>query len=299
MISIAIPIYNVDITPLITSLYEQAVALDVPFQFVLIDDASKEEIQSKNRILASWQYVNYIQLEKNIGRSRIRNLFIHHTIYPYILFMDCDMQVIRHDFLQKYLSECKKNIVCVGGVHYETPCNNPAHLLHWRVGTSREMIDVQLRKKQPNRYFFTSNFLIDKELFQQVQFNEQLQGYGYEDLWYGKELMEREIPIVHIDNPLAHLGLEEAGVFLKKIREGMHNLLRINDILQREKSLTTLNIKILQLYRKIKQWKLQKPIAMVFSVIKKHVENNLTSNRPKMWCFDLYRIGYLCSITQN
>lgn len=53
----------------------------------------KKVLKKINRTLESKQ-VKYIELKKNIGRAKIRNLFIEYTTNPYLLFLDCDTKII-------------------------------------------------------------------------------------------------------------------------------------------------------------------------------------------------------------
>ena len=41
MLSVTIPVYNFDITPLVQCLYEQLTRAQVPFEIILLDDGSK------------------------------------------------------------------------------------------------------------------------------------------------------------------------------------------------------------------------------------------------------------------
>ncbi|MBK9012976.1 MAG: hypothetical protein IPM82_02230 [Saprospiraceae bacterium] len=65
----------------------------------------------------------------------------------------------------------------------------------------------------------TNNFLIPRQLFLEIQFDETLRQYGHEDTLFGMELARRQVPIVHIDNPLEHIGLEPVDVFLRKTEQ--------------------------------------------------------------------------------
>lgn len=55
MISILIPTYNAVCLPLIEKVHSQAVALQIPFEILLADDASREDIRQQNRKITEWQ----------------------------------------------------------------------------------------------------------------------------------------------------------------------------------------------------------------------------------------------------
>ena len=66
--------------------------LNESIEIVLIDDASDLENKAKNRLLK--EYCKIIELETNVGRSKIRNLFVSECKNPYLLFLDCDSEII-------------------------------------------------------------------------------------------------------------------------------------------------------------------------------------------------------------
>ena len=50
--------------------------------------------------------------------------------------------------------------------------------------------------------------MISKTCFEQISFNEDLQGYGHEDTLFGYELDKKNIQIHHLDNPVLN-GLDK------------------------------------------------------------------------------------------
>ncbi len=68
MLSVCIPVYNVDVTKLVSDLHTQIQKLNESIEIVLIDDASDLEIKVKNRLLK--EYCKIIELETNVGRSK-------------------------------------------------------------------------------------------------------------------------------------------------------------------------------------------------------------------------------------
>ena len=98
MLAICIPIYNQDVTLLIAELEKQIKGVNHPIEIVLIDDASQANYKSLNEPLSNRH--TYIELKENIGRSRIRNLFLKYTSATYLLFLDCDALIHQPDFLK-------------------------------------------------------------------------------------------------------------------------------------------------------------------------------------------------------
>lgn len=295
MISICIPIYNFDVTNLVTELHKQACELNVPFEIVLLDDASQEEWKQINRSLTDLSKVYYIELAQNTGRSKIRNLLAQKAQYPYLIFMDCDMMVVKGDFLRNYLNICKEGIVCSGGRTYPAEPQDAKYILHWTLGVNREVQDAAFRNKHPNRRFLTNNFLIDREILLRLKFDERLVGYGYEDILFGYELSKLNIRIQHIDNPLCHIGLDATPVLLEKMQHSLHNLHLISNFTRQDPQFAQ-TVKILCVFRFLNKWKLTRMMASLFRKFQHPLERNLYSEKPSLLLFDLYRLAYLCHI---
>ena len=79
MISICIPIHNYNAVKLINSIYRQAEKIKIPFEIIAIDDGSEDEFIKLNSSISNLKNVQFISLKKNIGRSKIRNLFLDKT----------------------------------------------------------------------------------------------------------------------------------------------------------------------------------------------------------------------------
>lgn len=295
MISICIPIYNFDVTQLVRELHHQAILLGVPFQILLIDDASKDEFRTPNKSLATLQYVDYFQLEKNLGRTGIRNLLAERASYPYLLFMDCDSKIKHGDYLKRYLPFCNSGIICSGGREYLEKPQDKRLIFHWTVGVKKEVVDAETRAKTPNKSFMSCNFLIDKKIFRTVKFDERLKGYCNEDTLFGIELDRNGIRIQHIDNPLYHIGLEPAEEFLTKIENGLRNLHKIDRILDHD-ALFINSVTVMRAYSKLKKHKLAPFVAFSFLILRNAVKRNLLGKHPNMKLFDYYKMGYLCLV---
>ena len=294
MLSICIPIYNYDLSPLVNSLHEQGKTLDIPFEIILADDASDNFYRNLNQKLNNLEHVKYIQLEKNIGRAKIRNYLAKKANFPYLLIMDCDSITPDNKFLERYLPFCKNTniIVCGGTTHYPSPGDN-SFLLRWLYGKNREEKTAAQRNQNPNNSFMTNNFLISKKLFEKFRLNEAITGYGHEDTYFGYQLKKAGINIIHIDNPLIHTGLEPADVYVRKTEEAIHNLLKIYEITNYDQEFVNM-VSLLKTFRKIKKWRLTYFLQIIFKTFNYKIKNNLLSSNPKLWILYLYKLGYIC-----
>ncbi|MDR2086575.1 MAG: glycosyltransferase [Dysgonamonadaceae bacterium] len=296
MFSICIPVYNYDVRELVQSLHRQAMRSGLPFEILLMDDASKEEYRTVNSAI-DWPYLRYIQLTGNAGRSKIRNRLAQAAKYTYLIFMDCDSAVSSETYIDNYIPYCKPNIVCYGGRLYEEKWPHDTKYLRWKYGVKRESIPAEEREKEPNLSFMTCNFLIDKALLEKIPFDETVQGYGHEDTLFGIQLLYLGIRIQHIDNPLIHLGLEDAAVFIAKTENAVANLRRIDAILQ-EKCPEPVNHSLLiRTEQRLKKWGLLPLTAAIFTVFKPLLKRNLLSKKPSLFLFDLYKLGTLCRLS--
>jgi glycosyltransferase involved in cell wall biosynthesis len=295
MLTVCIPIYNYDISSLVEALHRQLVASGVPFEILCIDDASLPEFREQNRCL-DLSNTKYIALEQNIGRSKIRNLLAREARYPYLIFMDCDSAIPSGDYITQYINTCRPGIVCYGGCMYDSELKDISFSLRWKYGRRRESLPAGQRAKHPNRGFRTNNFLIDKSIFDAVAFNEAITAYGHEDTVFGLDLAAHGFEVTHIDNPLIHIGLEDNRTFLKKTDAGLVNLHRIERLQEGRGAGLTNSFRIIRTKNLLTTLRLQKLLSVVFKLFRPILIRQLTGRRPSLLLFDLYRLGYFCSL---
>jgi glycosyltransferase involved in cell wall biosynthesis len=291
MLSICIPVYNFNVRGLVYDLHRQAVYCDIPFEIIVMDDASESTYVKE---LVFLPHVRVIELNENIGRSKIRNALVKEAQYPYLIFMDCDSETITSSYIARYLPFCKPNTVVYGGRRYkrQKPFTS-TFSLHWKYGTKRESLPASERQKHPNFSFCTNNFLIDKAIFNTIAFNEDLEGYGHEDTFFGLELLGHHIPILHIDNPLLHLGLEEADVFLEKTENGIANLHKVELLLKEKYPDYVGHSKLMRSKMLLKKLHLLSLSRFMLKIFKPLLRRNLLSGSPSLFAFDLYKLECL------
>lgn len=289
MISVCVPVYNFDINPLVDSLLEEIQVYNLSCEIVLIDDCSQEKFKQINK--AASNKVKYIQLTENIGRSKIRNLFLKYASNDYLLFLDCDSLIISKDFLRLYIAQLKDgvNIVCGGRVYPEGRPNR-SRLLRWKYGIKKESKTANERRIDPNKSFMTNNFLIKKSVFLLVKFEEQLTEYGHEDTLFGFELKKAGQTILHIENPILNGDIETNELFLEKSEKAIENLVFLSKTSLHADVLTA-EVSILSVAEKLKN---------VAPLIRLHhhlfgglMKSLLKAGLASVICFDLYKLGYL------
>jgi hypothetical protein len=300
MLSILIPIYNYNAVHLVRSLHKQASALHITFEILLLDDAS-DNTQSRedNLILKELAHTKLIELPTKAGRSIARNFLAGQAQYEYLLFLDCDSEPVDDDFIRRYIPYCQGECVVVcGGTAYKPIPPKRNHRLRWVYGTHFETKSAQERNKKPNTKFSTFNFLIAKDLFWSIRFNELLRNYGHEDTLFGFELRKRNCIIQHIDNPLYHTGIDENKLYLEKTRQGVENLKILYEKYP-DHDLLIKDIRLLKVYAIIEKWKLCRFFYLNYFLFKKFMLWNFNSRFPNLFLFNLYKLNYLCFLKYN
>jgi len=298
MLSICIPSYNFDLRLLIQSLTKQIYDLsDYSMEIIVIDDASEIEFRKdlKNYLP---EFVSYIQLDKNVGRAKIRNLFLNYAKYDHLFFLDADSYLIGSSFLKNYINYIKEfpNSVFCGGREYPILMEDQKRLLSWRYGIKRESKSVDVRKNHPYNSFMTNNFVIPKVVLEFIKFDERINGYGHEDTLFGLELKKNAIQILHIENPILNGDIETTERYLVKTLQGIENLIKILKFKNFDHQFIR-SVKLLNSYSKVVQF--SRLISFVFSVSKKIMEKQLQSSKPSILLFNFYKICILNQLVRE
>lgn len=293
MISVLIPVYNYNVSNLVIELNKQLINEKIEFEIICIDDSSTEQIE-ENLQLNKLNNVQFIQLAKNIGRSKIRNILAKKATFNWLLFLDADVMPELNTFTSCYLSAIKeyKSTVFCGGIVYQLTPPGKNKMLRWVYGRKREEIDFFIRNKKPYDFFLGSNFLIYKEVFNKFIFNESIVKYGYEDVVFAQKLRDNSVAVEQINNRVFHLGLEYNSVYLEKVKEALRNL----RCLDKQGIVNENFIRILKRFNFLKRYKLVWFFSIIWSLFYKILEYNLKSGKPSIFLFDIYRLTYLCSI---
>ena len=292
--SVCIPVYNFSVLNAVVELHKQSVQTGFPFEILVIDDCSAS-FKEENQKMQSFSNVRYIELEKNIGRSAIRNKLAEYAQHSYLIFMDCDIIVHNPDFIQRYLNEIPSEVVIGGCGYFMTPPNDKTHLLRWKYGISREMRQASLRNRNPHKSFSTFNFMIRKDIFDKIKFDENISGYGHEDTFFGWNLAKQNISIKHIDNNLIHASPDNSLTFISHIKNSIRNLWLLYMNIP-EKARFAEDNKLLHHYLIFRKYHLCFLISLFSKLFRPVIFKNLISDKPNMKLFDLYRLTILNEI---
>ena len=145
------------------------------------------------------------------------------------------------------------------------------------------------RRKRPYQHFHTSNFLIRRDLMLQHPFDERFRGYGYEDVFFGKQLRQAGITIDHPDNPLGFLDFEENARFIDKTEESLRTLYTFRDELRGYSQMLTVieGLHPRMLLPLVRLW------HRLFGSLERR---NLCGECPSLTIFKLYKLGYYLTL---
>lgn len=287
-LSILIPEYNYDCTPLVRALRKQVEALPrgVRAEIVVADDASTEPpgLLTRER-LAACDGVRLLALPHNVGRARIRNLLAREAAYGQLLYLDCDVALVRPDFLCRYMEEPEAAVLC-GGVTLRPDADLSARNLRYRYEQNcLPKFTLARRRAAPYQGFRTTNFRVRREVMSQYPFDASLCRYGYEDVLWGRVLREAGVEIVHTDNPIAIADFEDNARFLDKTEEGLHTLCAL------ERELRGYS-RVISCADRAARWGVAGLSARLFDLCREGLRRRLSGSRPSVRLYQLYRLGF-------
>lgn len=291
MLSVLIPTYCYDCTRLVENLLHQAERLGVDYEIVVADDASPlQEYRAKVRKINVLPHCRLIELEENVGRARIRNRLADEAQFEWLLFMDADAEVMSNSFIADYLAHTKTSaeVICGGLCHADRLPSPEVSLRYAYERRADRRRAACFRAQHPYEQFTPFNFMIRREVFQSIRFDERITEYGHEDTFFGIELGKRGTNVLHIDNPLRHVGLESNEQFLEKTRAALRNLAAMEEAMQGHSSL-------LSAYRLLHMVGMNRCVGRWFTRREQSLVECLTKGNPSVPLFFIYKLGYYCS----
>lgn len=293
MISILIPTYNYDVFPLVENLFNQCEKEGVEYEILVLDDCSNNTaIIEKNSEIRKFRNVALLRNQTNLGRTHTRKLLAKKAKYNWLLLLDADVIPAQENFISEYTKalDGKYNVV-LGGYSYTEFNNDSSTSLRWKYGTEREQAPSSERNKKPFAYVFSGNILIDKTTFLENNFNENDNIYGM-DIYFSYNLFRNNSSILHIDNPIIHLGLEKNEIFFDKALESVKSR---KTFLADKSNIKNIN-PLLKHYNHLRNLRLTKVVAALFRISEPYLKKRILSKNPNLFLFDLYRLGYICII---
>lgn len=267
MLSICIPHYNFINPLLFVELERQCLSLKIEFDIIIADDASDIAYKHYLEDFAKKKNFKVIYLEHNIGRSKTRNLLIQSSRYSLLLFLDGDSLIKSDNFIEHYLNSIKYNDLVYGGRVYEELQNYNCKL-HWLHGSKTETIAA--------KNFHSNNFLVKKNVVDNVLFDEAFTRYGYEDVVFGAMVSLKGFKMLKIDNPVVHAQLKDNQQFLNDTISALKNISYLYH--QKPELLPHLNLSILNFYLKLRKFGIHNLLRYTESFILDKLHKKLINN---------------------
>ena len=287
-VSVLIPNYNNVCVELVTVLQRQAEALGISYEILVADDASpmKEAIR-QNEDINALPHCRYIVKETNSGSAATRNFLGAQSQYPWLLFLDCDISIPDDHFLERYVTDDHEGVVN-GGICIvnDDTLNHNLRYLYEKAAEPAHTAE----KRQANRYqeFRSTNFMIERRVFEKCRFDERFTRSGYEDVLFGKMLSQQQVSVTHIDNPVMMTEFEPNADYVRKIERSLRTLYTFRNELRGYSRILTFDsgIHIGAVRGMIRLW------HRLFGGLERR---NLCGKRPCLKLFNLYRLGYYIS----
>ncbi|HTX49721.1 MAG TPA: glycosyltransferase family 2 protein [Caulobacteraceae bacterium] len=226
-LSVLIPFYRDDAARLVASLNRKGADVEI----VVLDDGSRDDALAA-RIVAAVQALSlparFIRLAKNEGRAAGRNRLADAARAEHLLFLDADMLPDHADFLDRWLAliEREAPAAAFGGISLAQTPKTRETAVHRAMALRSDCLPASVRRRAPEKYVFTSNLLVRRDLFVAEPFDAGFKGWGWEDVEWSMRISRRH-PIVHIDNPATHLGLDPAAKMAAKFEQSAANFARV------------------------------------------------------------------------
>lgn len=294
MLSLLIPTYNYNIFQLVSTIHKQAENAKIPFEIICFDDASSINFD-ENQKINLFSNSHFEVLNTNIGRSKIRNLLAKKAKYNWLLFLDADVLPENENFISEYIKHIDSKFeIIFGGYKYQNVTPDNKVILRYKYGKAREEKPANQRNLKPYGSVFSGNLFVKKELFLANNSFGDINFYGM-DIFFSYNLFKNKVPILHIDNAIYHLGLEANEVFFEKSLESVRSRKELMINLEGIEEINSL----IKYYKFLKKYKFVYFYKFLFVLCRKPFKNNILSKNPNLLFFDLYRLGYLCSLENH
>ena len=292
-ISILIPIYNSVCVKQVKELSAQAQQLNVDYEIIVADDDSPlKDVVRDNEAINDMPNCQYIVKPTNTGSAATRNFLAEKSRYPWLLFIDCDVEISNPSFLRTYILYIDNDYDVINGGIAVADIPQMGSNLRYIYEKAAEA-DHTAAKRQKQRYqeFRSTNFIIRRDVFLQNPFDERFTKSGYEDVLFGKHLKHSNAAILHIDNPVTMTEFETNPDYVAKTERNLRTLYQFRSDLRGYSRLLTLvsGIHIPAILWLMRLW------HRMFGAIERR---NLCGSRPYLLVFKLYRLGYYLSLTR-
>ena len=263
------------------------------YEICVIDDGSGNDATIRAaEAINRMPCCRFTALPDHAGKSALLNKAAAMAKYPLLLLIDSDARMHSAGFITDYLkaSEIHPDSVICGGVYTSPESATRSNRLRYRYEQAAAKHNmVSIRRKHPYSRFTTFNVLLPKKVICDVPFDESLSRYGYEDTLFGLQLEQHGIPVVHIDNPLTHTGIDDNADFLAKTETALCNLSRLSPVYQQSVTLSATAIRL-------RRYGVAALIGLFHRIFASYERRNLLGCYPNLFLFKLYKLGYFLTL---
>ena len=230
-LSVLGPFLRDEPTDLLDRLDAEAAALTGAVEVIVLDDGTADAALTRRltaQIDAMALPVRLITLPANEGRAIGRNRLAAAARGGSLLFLDSDMRPDHAHFLRDWaaLVGAGDPAVAFGGVCLlQAPPAAPFAVPRARAAEAAGVPCAE-RAKQPEKYVYTSNLLVRRDVFETEAFDPGFTGWGWEDVEWAMRVARR-FEVVHIDNPATHMGLDTVTALAGKYEQSAPNFGRM------------------------------------------------------------------------
>src|SRR5690606_2201325 len=172
--------------------------------------------------------VRLITLSINEGRSIGRNRLASAARGGSLLFLDSDMRPDHPHFLRDWAELVARDnpAVAFGGFSLLQAPTDARFAVHRAMAARSECVDWTERARQPEKYVYTSNLLVRRDVFEAEAFDPGFTGWGWEDVEWAMRV-SRRFPVLHLDNAATHMGLDTVAALAGKYEQSAPNFARM------------------------------------------------------------------------
>lgn len=230
-ISVLTPFLRDDPDALIRQLDTEAAALNGQVELILMDDGTNDAALTtrlKTTLNGLSLPARLITLGVNEGRAKGRNRLTTAARGQAFLFLDSDMKPDTPHFLRNWadLFAADAPAVAFGGFSLDQAPTEARFAVHRALSGASECVPAAERAKTPEKYVYTSNLLVRRDVFDVETFDPGFTGWGWEDVEWAMRVSKR-FRVVHIDNPATHMGLDTVADLARKFDQGAANFARV------------------------------------------------------------------------
>jgi hypothetical protein len=230
-VSVLIPFLRDDPSDLLGLLDEEAGSVGGAVEIVLLDDGTRNADLTARlaaRIKAMALPIRLITLPANEGRSIGRNRLATAARGGSLLFLDSDMRPDHRRFLRDWadLAAREDPAVAFGGFSLLQAPTDARFAVHRAMAAKSECVPWMERARQPEKYVYTSNLLVRRDVFESEAFDPGFTGWGWEDVEWAMRV-SRRFRVVHLDNAATHMGLDTVAALAGKYEQSAPNFGRM------------------------------------------------------------------------